>query len=149
MWQTLAVCNLHPPETNIAPENRPLEKEIPIGNHHFQGRTVTFREGILIYQPQNHGAMWSCDPHWFNLRWRRDWGREVLAQKISRPDLPALLGDAPPSLSHCHSKRYVILQLLFPRENLCVSSRCVFFQMVLGHLMRKRISWPGWMKILR
>ena len=22
-------------ETNIAPENRPLEKEIPIGNHHF------------------------------------------------------------------------------------------------------------------
>ena len=22
------------PETNIAPENRPLEKEIPIGNHH-------------------------------------------------------------------------------------------------------------------
>ena len=25
------------PKTNIAPENRPLEKEIPIGNHHFQG----------------------------------------------------------------------------------------------------------------
>ena len=25
------------PETNIAPENRPLEKEIPIGNHHFLG----------------------------------------------------------------------------------------------------------------
>ncbi len=24
------------PETNIAPENRPLEKEIPIGNHHFR-----------------------------------------------------------------------------------------------------------------
>ena len=24
------------PKTNIAPENRPLEKEIPIGNHHFQ-----------------------------------------------------------------------------------------------------------------
>jgi len=22
-------------ETNIAPENTPLEKEIPIGNHHF------------------------------------------------------------------------------------------------------------------
>ena len=32
------------PETNIAPENRPLEKEIPIGNHHFQGRAVSFRE---------------------------------------------------------------------------------------------------------
>ena len=27
------------PETNIAPENRPLEKEIPIGIHHFYGRT--------------------------------------------------------------------------------------------------------------
>jgi len=25
----------YPPETNIAPENRPLEKEIPVGNHHF------------------------------------------------------------------------------------------------------------------
>ena len=25
------------PETNISPENRPLEKEIPIGNHHFLG----------------------------------------------------------------------------------------------------------------
>ena len=25
------------PETNIAFENRPLEKEIPIGNTHFQG----------------------------------------------------------------------------------------------------------------
>ena len=23
------------PETNMAPENRPLEKDIPIGNHHF------------------------------------------------------------------------------------------------------------------
>ena len=23
------------PETNMAPENAPLEKEIPIGNHHF------------------------------------------------------------------------------------------------------------------
>ena len=22
-------------ETNMAPENRPLEKDIPIGNHHF------------------------------------------------------------------------------------------------------------------
>jgi len=29
-WLSIAL-----PETNIAPENRPLEKEIPIGNHHF------------------------------------------------------------------------------------------------------------------
>ena len=27
--------NMTLPETNIAPENRPLEKEIPIGNDHF------------------------------------------------------------------------------------------------------------------
>ena len=40
MWVTL-------PETNIAPENRPLEKEIPIGNHHFQVRAVSFREGTF------------------------------------------------------------------------------------------------------
>ena len=25
-----------PPKTNMEPENGPLEKEIPIGNHHFQ-----------------------------------------------------------------------------------------------------------------
>ena len=28
-------CKTTLPETNIAPENRPLEKEIPIGNHNF------------------------------------------------------------------------------------------------------------------
>ena len=33
-YVSLQECTL--PETNIAPENRPLEKEIPIGNHHFQ-----------------------------------------------------------------------------------------------------------------
>ena len=30
------------PETNIAPENRPLEKEIPIGNRHFLGAMLVF-----------------------------------------------------------------------------------------------------------
>ena len=25
-----------PPKTNMEPENGPLEKEIPVGNHHFQ-----------------------------------------------------------------------------------------------------------------
>ena len=35
--QPLNFCGLHTlPETNIVPENRPLEKEILIGNHHFQ-----------------------------------------------------------------------------------------------------------------
>jgi len=33
----MALGSITLPETNIAPENRPLEKEIPIGNHHFQG----------------------------------------------------------------------------------------------------------------
>ena len=34
------------PETNskFALENRPLEKEVPIGHHKFYGRTVSFRE---------------------------------------------------------------------------------------------------------
>ena len=34
------------PETNMALENTPLEKEIPIGNHHFWVQTVSFREGL-------------------------------------------------------------------------------------------------------
>ena len=33
LWFTVGTL----PETNIAPENRPLEKEIPIGNLHFLG----------------------------------------------------------------------------------------------------------------
>ena len=28
--------NITPPKTNMEPENGPLEKEVPIGNHHFQ-----------------------------------------------------------------------------------------------------------------
>ncbi len=41
MWGMVFFCENYRsfwhilPETNIAPENRPLEKEIPIGNHHF------------------------------------------------------------------------------------------------------------------
>ena len=37
------------PETSIAPENRPLEKEIPIGNHYFQVLTVSFRAGSRCF----------------------------------------------------------------------------------------------------
>ena len=40
---TLPETNIAP-ETNRVPETTPLEKEIPIGNHHFHGRTVSFRE---------------------------------------------------------------------------------------------------------
>ena len=34
------------PETNIAPENGWLEDYFPFGMTYFQGRTVSFREGI-------------------------------------------------------------------------------------------------------
>ena len=49
-------CNL--PETDMAPENNPLEKEIPIGNHHFLGAIyVSFRDcrcwGLCAASP-NH-----------------------------------------------------------------------------------------------
>ena len=32
---TMLMLKMTLPETNIAPENRPLEKEISIGNHQF------------------------------------------------------------------------------------------------------------------
>ena len=32
----LGMLDITPPKTNMEPENEPLEKEIPIGNHHFQ-----------------------------------------------------------------------------------------------------------------
>ena len=34
------------PETNIAPENKPSQKEIHLPNIDFQGRAVSFREGM-------------------------------------------------------------------------------------------------------
>ena len=52
------------PETNMSPENRPLEKEIPIGNHHFKGQTVSFREGRCWQNgaddPQVCFGSWQC-----------------------------------------------------------------------------------------
>ena len=35
VWRMGLIFLITLPETNIAPENNPLEKEIPIGNHHF------------------------------------------------------------------------------------------------------------------
>ena len=35
------------PETNIAPEKQPLEKEIPTGNHHFWG--LCWFEGVYLF----------------------------------------------------------------------------------------------------
>ena len=39
------------PETNIASQNRPLEKEKPIGNHHFSG--LCWFQGGYITAPVN------------------------------------------------------------------------------------------------
>ena len=36
------------PETNVAPENRPSQKESSIPTIHFQVQTVSFREGIYV-----------------------------------------------------------------------------------------------------
>ncbi len=39
VWQQHEDCvisTVTPPKINMEPENGPLEKEIPIGNHHFQ-----------------------------------------------------------------------------------------------------------------
>ena len=36
-WKDVPSLKTTLPETNIASENGPLEKEIPIGNHHLQG----------------------------------------------------------------------------------------------------------------
>ena len=36
------------PETNIAPENGWLEDYFPFGKAYFQGRTVSFRDGIFF-----------------------------------------------------------------------------------------------------
>ncbi len=36
MLEDMEVAWVTPPKTNMQPENGPLEKEIPIGNHHFQ-----------------------------------------------------------------------------------------------------------------
>ena len=41
-WRTL-------PETNIAPKNGWLEYYFPIGMAYFQGRAVSFREGIFFW----------------------------------------------------------------------------------------------------
>ena len=43
----MLVCSTLP-ETNIAPQNRPSQKEISIPTIHFQVRTLSFREGMCI-----------------------------------------------------------------------------------------------------
>ena len=57
------------PETNIAPENRPFQKETSIPTIHFQVRFVSFREGIAIsfcgmFGCQVFGCEFSGFPSW-------------------------------------------------------------------------------------
>ena len=67
-WQ-VTVISLPLPETTIAPENRPLEKEIPIGNHHFQGRTVSFREGNRGQIPSKVVCIPSVQNEYLHVLW--------------------------------------------------------------------------------
>ena len=46
-WEKPDFCEITLPKTNIAPENRPSQKETSIPTIHFQVRTVSFREGTL------------------------------------------------------------------------------------------------------
>jgi len=52
-------CVLTLPETNIsAPENRPLETEIPfLETIIFRGKNVSFREGICIYHIYKYACL--------------------------------------------------------------------------------------------
>ena len=55
------------PETNIAPENRPSQKEISIPTIHFQVRAVSFREAIyFVVWGEHSGTIYFClglEPH--------------------------------------------------------------------------------------
>ena len=46
----MAIWDLNdtPPKTNMEPENGPLEKEIPVGNHQFSGSTLVFGGASLL-----------------------------------------------------------------------------------------------------
>ena len=49
--------------TAKAPEHNPLEKEVLIGNHHFQGRSVSFGECILGFDRSFKFAKGICGFH--------------------------------------------------------------------------------------
>ncbi len=51
------------PETNIAPENGPSQKETSIPNINFQLRTVSFREGKLRNMQELLQAQWILEFH--------------------------------------------------------------------------------------
>ena len=53
------------PETNIAPENRPLEKEIPIESYHFWEQTVSFRECNCVTPVTPN--LWEMTPNLTNI----------------------------------------------------------------------------------
>ena len=48
---------IHPPKNNMAPENRHLEKDIPIGNHDFKGSWFVFW-GVPVFK--KYTGQWLC-----------------------------------------------------------------------------------------
>ena len=69
-----------PPETNMAPKNRYLEKEFPIGNHHLKVPAVSFRECIFEknepkIQKSNQRSKFE-GPHHVGICVEADQGRE-------------------------------------------------------------------------
>ena len=59
-YQSKTLPGITLPETNMAPENRPLEKEIPIGNHHFlEAMLVSGRVGLIggLFSLFSEGAL--------------------------------------------------------------------------------------------
>ena len=56
-WLATPSCSTLP-KTNMAPENRPSQKEIHLPTIHFQGRTVSFNYGISWVQTPNTASQW-------------------------------------------------------------------------------------------
>ena len=105
--QSEVCCGCHTstlPETNIAPENRPLEKEIPIGNHHFQvllllvsGRVpvVNGRNFLswLVFEPPENLVATLCWDHSGSGNWSSIRCLLICLSGSARPglDLPKIL----------------------------------------------------------
>ena len=63
-------CGVTPPKTNIEPENGgPLEKEIPIGNHHFYRFQPSVVLGVKLFHPLKVGWLfftrWALEENQF------------------------------------------------------------------------------------
>ena len=72
------ICTLTLPETNMAPENSPLEKEIPIGNPSFLGamlvlgsvRTLSFHDLNNEHSSKEQPYKTPIKSHWHDVNSR-------------------------------------------------------------------------------